>query len=170
MNLKFDVKMTAKDLYKYNLRNAYTGMQGILSILFAILVIFVFIWKFDALTLVYKLLFIALAVAFLVYIPISLYLRTKQVMANTPVFKEPLTFIMEDEQMRIESPVEVEDSQGVLPWEDVYRVTKTGSQILIYTNRISAYIIPRDQITDVEPQLIEILKSKVEDFKLRGIK
>ena len=70
MNLKFDVKMTAKDLYKYNLRNAYTGMQGILSILFAILVIFVFIWKFDALTLVYKLLFIALAVAFLVYIPI----------------------------------------------------------------------------------------------------
>lgn len=170
MNLKFDVKMTAKDLYKYNLRNAYTGMQGILSILFAILVIFVFVWKFDALTLVYKLLFIALAVAFLVYIPISLYLRTKQVMANTPVFKEPLTFIMEDEQMSIESPVEVEDAQGVLPWEDVYRVTKTGSQILIYTNRVSAYIIPRDQITDVEPQLIEILKAKVEDFKLRGIK
>ncbi len=170
MNLKFDVKMTAKDLYKYNLRNAYTGMQGILSILFAILVIFVFIWKFDALTLVYKLLFIALAVAFLVYIPISLYLRTKHVMANTPVFKEPLTFIFEDEQIRIESPVEVEDAQGVLPWEDVYRVTKTSSQILIYTNRVSAYIIPRDQITDVEPQLIEILKAKVEDFKLRGIK
>ena len=170
MNLKFDVKMTAKDLYKYNLRNAYTGMQGILSILFAILVIFVFIWKFDALTLVYKLLFIALAVAFLVYIPISLYLRTKQVMANTPVFKEPLTFIMEDEQIRIESLVEVEDAQGVLPWEDVYRVTKTSSQILIYTNRVSAYIIPRDQIADVEPQLIEILKAKVEDFKLRGIK
>ena len=170
MNLKFDVKMTAKDLYKYNLRNAYTGMQGILSILFAILVIFVFVWKFDALTLVYKLLFIALAVAFLVYIPISLYLRTKQVMANTPEFKEPLTFIFEDEQIRIESPVEVEGAQSVLPWEDVYRVTKTSSQILIYTNRVSAYIIPRDQITDVEPQLIEILKAKVEDFKLRGIK
>ena len=64
----------------------------------------------------------------------------------------------------------MEGAQGVLPWEDVYRVTKTSSQILIYTNRVSAYIIPRDQIADVEPQLIEILKSKVEDFKLRGIK
>lgn len=170
MNLKFEVKMTTRDLYKYNLRNAYTGMQGILSILFAILVVFVFIWKIDSLTLVYKILFIALAVAFLVYIPVSLYLRTKQVMANTPVFKEPLTFTMEDELIRIESPVEVDDAQSVLPWEDVYRVTKTGSQILIYTNRVSAYIIPRDQITDIEPQLIDILKARVEDFKLRGVK
>lgn len=170
MDLRFDVKMTTKDLYKYNLRNAYTGMQGILSILFAVLVVFVFIWKFDSLTLVYKLLFIALAIAFLVYIPVSLYIRTKQVMATTDVFKEPLTFIMEDEQIRIESPVEVEDAQSVLPWEDVYRVTKTGSQILIYTNRVSAYIIPRDQIAEVEPKLIEIIKAKIEDFKLRGVK
>lgn len=169
MNLKFDVKMTTKDLYKYNLKNAYSGMQGILSILFAILVIVVFVWKFDLLTTVYKVLFIALAVAFLVYIPISLYLRTKQVMASTPVFKEPLTFIMEDEQIRIESPVEVEGAEGILPWEDIFRVSKTKSQILIYTNRVSAYIIPRDQIKEIEPQLIEIIKSKVEDFKLRGV-
>lgn len=168
MNLEFDVKMTTKDLYKYNLRNAYTSMQGILSIICSALVVFVFIWKFDSLTLVYKLLFVVLALAFLAYIPIALYLRSKQVVSNTDVFKEPLTFVLTDENINIKSPLATEDDETILPWEDIYKVVKTGSMILIYTNRVSAYIIPREQIGDVESKLIETLKDKVESFKLRG--
>ena len=162
--------MTTKDLYKYNLKNAYSGMQGIISIICAALVVFVFIWKFDSLTVMYKVLFIVLALAFLIYIPVSLYLRSKQVMARSDVFKEPLTFILEDEQLRIESALASEDDQTILPWADVFKVTKSNSQILIYTNRISAFIIPREQVKDIEPQLIEILKSKVDSYKLRSFK
>ncbi len=168
MNLKFDVKMTTKDLYKYNLRNAYSGMQGILSIICAALVVFVFIWKFDSLSLVYKALFIALAIAFLVYIPIALYLRSKQVIAKSDVFREPLTFVFSDEEINIKSPVATEEDETLLPWADIYKVVKTKSLILIYTNRVSAYIIPLEQITDKEKEIIDALKSKVEGFKLRG--
>ncbi len=168
MNLKFDVKMTTKDLYKYNLRNAYSGMQGILSIICAALVVFVFIWKFDSLSLVYKVLFIALAIAFLLYIPIALYLRSKQVIAKSDVFREPLTFIFSDEEINIQSPVATEEDETLLPWADIYKVVKTKSLILIYTNRVSAYIIPLEQITDKEKEIIDALKSKVEGFKLRG--
>ncbi len=168
MNLKFDVKMTTKDLYKYNLRNAYSGMQGILSIICAALVVFVFIWKFDSLSLVYKALFIALAIAFLLYIPIALYLRSKQVIAKSDVFREPLTFVFSDEEINIQSPVATEEDETLLPWADIYKVVKTKSLILIYTNRVSAYIIPLEQITDKEKEIIDALKSKVEGFKLRG--
>lgn len=169
MNLEFDVKMTTKDLYKYNMRNAYTSMQGILSIICSALVVFVFIWKFDSLTLLYKALFVVLAIAFLAYIPISLYIRSKQIVATTDVFKEPLTFIFEDEAINLKSPVATEDDETILLWEDIYRVVKTKSLILIYTNRVSAYIIPREQIADKEEEIITILKDKVDSFKLRGL-
>lgn len=169
MNLEFDVKMTTKDLYKYNMRNAYTSMQGILSIICSALVVFVFIWKFDSLTLLYKALFVVLAIAFLAYIPISLYIRSKQIVATTDVFKEPLTFIFEDEAINLKSPVATEDDETILPWEDIYRVVRTKSLILIYTNRVSAYIIPREQIADKEEEIITTLKDKVDSFKLRGL-
>lgn len=169
MNLEFDVKMTTKDLYKYNMRNAYTSMQGILSIICSALVVFVFIWKFDSLTLLYKALFVVLAIAFLAYIPISLYIRSKQIVATTDVFKEPLTFIFEDVAINLKSPVATEDDETILPWEDIYRVVRTKSLILIYTNRVSAYIIPREQIADKEEEIITTLKDKVDSFKLRGL-
>lgn len=169
MNLEFNAKITAKDLYKYNMRNAYTSMQGILSIICAALVVFVFIWKFDSLTLVYKILFIVLAVAFLVYIPIALYLKSKQIIAKSDVFKEPLTYVMTEDGIEIKSPVATDEDEVILPWADIFKVSRTKTQLLIYTNRVSAYIIPRDQITDIEPEIIEALKDKVDSFKMRGL-
>ena len=169
MNLEFEIEMTTKDLYKYNMRNAYTSMQGILSIICSALVVFVFIWKFESLSMVYKALFVVLAIAFLAYIPISLYIRSKQIVATTDVFKEPLTFIFDEEAINIKSPVATEDDETVLPWEDIYKVVKTKSLLLIYTNRVSAYIIPREQIVDKEKEIIDVLKDKVDAFKLRGL-
>ena len=37
MKTKFDVKITEKDLFQFNMEQAYKGSQGILSILFFIL-------------------------------------------------------------------------------------------------------------------------------------
>ena len=158
MNLEFEIKMTTKDLYKYNIRNAYTSMQGILSIICSALVVFVFIWKFDSLTTLYKALFVVLAIAFLAYIPISLYIRSKQIVSTTDVFKEPLTFIFGEEAINLKSPVATEDDETILPWADIYKVVKTNSLILIYTNRVSAYIIPREQIADKDEQIAALKK------------
>ena len=38
MKVSFDIKLTVKDLYKFNIMQAYKGMQGFLSILLPILV------------------------------------------------------------------------------------------------------------------------------------
>ena len=69
MDIQFEAKISAKDLYRFNMRNAYTSIQGILSIICAALVAFVFIWKFDKLSAPYMVLFVILFVLFLVYIP-----------------------------------------------------------------------------------------------------
>ena len=168
MDLQIEVKLKAMDFFRYNMRNAYTSMQGILSIVFAALVIFVFIWKFDRLTVPYMILFILLAVAFLVYIPISLWLRSNQLIKTSDIFKEPLTLTFTDEAIIVTSPVMTEEENTSFTYEDIFKVAKTKNYILLYTNRISAYIIPRGQLADKEAELEGIIKDKVDDFKLRG--
>ncbi len=165
MNLEFDVKVTAKDLYRYNMRNAYTSMQGVLSIICSALVVFVFIWKFEKLSVPYMILFIVLALAFLLYIPVSLWFRSNQIVKESAVFKSALTFTFTDEFIKVTSPA-AEEEQVELPYSDIFKVAKTGKYILIYTNRVSAYILPKSQV-DAE-KLTDLFKEKVEDYKLRG--
>ena len=42
MKLEFDVKVTEKDLYSFNIEQAYKGSQGVISLLFAVLLA---VWK-----------------------------------------------------------------------------------------------------------------------------
>ena len=170
MKLEFEIKLTAKDLYRFNMRNAYTSMQGILSIVFAALVMFVFVWKFDTLSTPYKILFIALAILFLVYIPVSLWLRSKQISAKSDVFKEPLKFIFGDEIIRVETTAGDDEDSAEFGYSEIFKVVRNKNYILIYTNRVSAYIIPRRLIVNEEESLTSILRDKVDDFKLRGLK
>ncbi len=168
MDIQFEAKISAKDLYRFNMRNAYTSMQGILSIICAALVAFVFIWKFDKLSGPYLVLFVILFLLFLVYVPASLWMKSKQIVKKSDVFKEPLGYSFGEEGILITSSTVPDDENVMLPWEDIFKVIKNKNYILIYTNRISAYIIPREQIADKEEEISEALISKVEDFKLKG--
>ena len=38
--------------------------------------------------------------------------------------------------------------------------------MLVYSNRVNAYIIPREQITDKYDDFVEIAKSKLEKYRL----
>ena len=38
MKVSFDIKLTAKHLFKFNMMQAYKGMQGVLSILLPMLI------------------------------------------------------------------------------------------------------------------------------------
>ena len=37
MNTEFDMQITAKDLYKFNMRQVYTGMNGVVGIVVPII-------------------------------------------------------------------------------------------------------------------------------------
>lgn len=167
MNLQFNTQLTAKDLYRFNMRNAYTSTQGILSIICAALVVFVFIWRFDRLTVPYMILFIILAIVFIIYIPVSLWLRSNQVFKNNEIFKEPLTYSFTDEDITVTSP-SAQEEEAHLRYDDIYKVVVTKGYILIYTNRISAYIIPRG--FDDETKVMDFLTDKVDNYKLRGVR
>lgn len=163
-NIKFSTKITEDDLYKYNMHYAYTHNQGILSVILFVLLIVVWILRFPELRLVYQVMYPAVALVFLIYIPMSLKLRSKTQMSQE-VFQYPLTYEFVDTGIVITSPTT--DEPAELPWEYIYKISTWKNYLLIYSNRINAYIIPMEDISDDYEHIKEYVKSHVEDYKLQ---
>ncbi len=163
-NIKFSTQIKEEDLYKYNLHHAYTSNQGILSIILFVLLIAVWIMRFPQLSLIYRVMYPAVAIVFLVYIPMSLKLRVKNQMQQD-VFRFPLTYEFTETGVVISSPTTEEPAE--LPWEYVYKISNWKGYLLIYSNRVNAYIIPMNDISEDYIYIKEFILKHVEDYKLQ---
>ena len=163
-NLKFSVKISQQDLYKFNLFHIYRSSQGILSVVLFVLLIAVWLMRFSVLSPLYRMFYPLVAVVVLLYIPMSLKLRVKAQMTQE-VFQFPLTYELIETGIKVSSPASEEPAE--LPWEYIYKVSTWKEYLLIYSNRINAYIIPKDDIKDVYAPAIDYIKNHVEDYKLQ---
>jgi hypothetical protein len=55
----------------------------------------------------------------------------------------------------------------MLGWKEIYKMISTKSQVLIYSNRVNAYIIPREQLGDQYEDLKAIAKEQLEKYRFR---
>ena len=163
-NIKFSVKIKEDDLYRFNLHHTYTGSQGIISVALFVLLIAIWILRFSVLSPIYRVFYPLIAVIFLLYIPLTLKVRVKAQMQQE-VFSYPLTYELKDEGLWISSPASEEPA--VLPWEYVYKVSTWKGYLLIYSNRVNAYIIPISDIFAEYNDTVAFIKSHVEDYKLQ---
>ena len=163
-NIKFSVKIKEDDLYRFNLHHTYTGSQGIISVVLFVLLIAIWILRFSVLSPIYRIFYPLIAVIFLLYIPLTLKVRVKAQMQQE-VFSYPLTYELKDEGLWISSPASEEPA--VLPWEYVYKVSTWKEYLLIYSNRVNAYIIPISDISAEYNDTVAFIKSHVEDYKLQ---
>ena len=58
------------------------------------------------------------------------------------------------------------EEKAELKWEQIYKFVANKKRVLVYSNRVNAYIIPREQITDKYDDFVEIAKSKLEKYRL----
>lgn len=164
MPIKFDIKLTSEDMYRFNMYHAYTSMQGILSLILGIFVIAVIAFSGDFHDFVSAAPYLLIAVIFFLYIPITLRLRSKRQIRMSPVLKDTLHFEMNDEGITVRSVGEEE--AATLPWEYIYKAVTTKHNLLIYSNRVNAYVIPKGQVSQQLPQIYEALKAHCESFRL----
>ena len=163
-NIKFSVKITEEDLYSFNIHHAYRGTQGIFSIIIFVLLIAVWLMRFAALSVIYRIAYPVVAVIFLLYIPLSLKGRVKLQMQQE-VFKHPLAYELKEDGIWISSPSSEEAAE--LPWQYIYKIATWKNYLLIYSNRVNAYIIPVEDIKDIYQDMIAYIKTHVEDYKLQ---
>ena len=141
MKLEFDVKVTEKDLYSFNIEQAYKGSQGVISLLFAVLLAAAAVLSAQKGNTEYVVLYIIVGILVLLYVPFSLKGRVKMIMKTNEVFSKPLHFEIDEKNIKVSQGEEM----AQLPWEQVYRFVANDKRILIFSNRKNAYILSKEQ-------------------------
>ena len=162
MKLEFDVKVTEKDLYSFNIEQAYKGSQGVISLLFAVLLAAAAVLSAQGDT-EYVVLYIIVGILVLLYVPFSLKGRVKMIMKTNEVFSKPLHFEIDEKNIKVSQG----DEMAQLPWEQVYRFVANDKRILIFSNRKNAYILSKEQLGDSYEPLKELAGSTLEKYRLK---
>lgn len=163
MKASFDVTLSQKDLYRFNMYQTYTGFQGWTSFVLGILGFVMAGISFQNGKISYTLLYTAVGFLFLLYIPVALWFRAKEILKTNKVLASTLHYEISDKNIHVSQGKET----GDMEWEAVYKIVANAKQILIYSNRKSAYIIPMEQIGDQYVAFREIAEQKLEKYKLR---
>ena len=92
MKASFDVTLSPKDLYRFNMYQTYTGFQGWSSIALGILGFVMAGISFQNGKTSYTLLYIAVGFLFLLYIPVTLWFRAKETLKTNKVLAGTLHY------------------------------------------------------------------------------
>lgn len=156
MELEFETKITANILFDYMLHHTYNSPSGILgSGIGAVLVVGFFGTQ--------NILYLLAGIVLLAYLPCSLYLSSLKQIQNTPAFKEPLCYRMNEEGIQV--------SQGgqsqLQKWENMYRAVSTRNSIIVYNTKVNAWIFPRRDLGAMTPGVIEMISTHMPAGKVK---
>lgn len=164
MKVVLDIKLDAKDLFRFNMQQAYRGMQGILSIILPILVFAYAVTSYGKVSIGSTLVYVGLGIVFLVYVPISLWLRVnKTVKDENNALSKQLHYEFEEEVIR----VSVGEESVEFQWENIFQMKTSGPLLLVYTNRINAYVLPLTQVGDKYEELSKLAHAKLEKYRIK---
>lgn len=154
--IELDVKIDAKDLYDYMLRHTYNSASGIIgSCAGALLIVLAFRTG--------QWLYFIFGLILLLYLPWTLYLRSKMQVMNNSSFSKPLHYMLDDAGVTISQG---EDSVQYL-WTDMHKAVSTGRSIILYTSPINATIFPKKQMGDKKTAVIEMISTHLPPAKVK---
>ncbi len=154
--IKLTVKIEAGDLYDYMLRHSYNSPAGIIgSALAAVAILYALASRYWML--------LVLGIVLLVYLPWTLFIRSRRQVLNNPGFQEPLQYTLNDQGLTVSQGEE----EAVMAWEDMYKAVTTGRSIILYTSRVSATIFPKRQLGDQKAAVIEMISTHMPPEKVK---
>lgn len=163
MTTEFDVTITSKDMYRFNMYHAYHGFQGIFATVIGILVLIVAGATLGKIETMYTVLYFVFGLIFLIYVPVSLYMRSKQQILSSEVLRQSLHYKVDEEGVHVSQ----NDQTADLLWNQIYKVVSTKSNLLIYSSRVNAYVIPRNAISKEYETVAQLAAKHLEKYRLK---
>lgn len=163
MSVEFDTNITEKDMYRFNLYHAYHGMQGIMATLVGVWVLITAVITFGKVSTFYTVFYVVLGIVFLIYVPANLYLRSKKQVRSSDVLQQALHFRIDEKGVHVSQGEET----GDLTWKQIYKMVSTKNNLLIYSNRINAYVIPRETLGEKYETVVALAINHMEGYRLK---
>ncbi len=156
MEVEFDVKITPGILYDYMLFHTYTSASGLIgSVVGALLVIAFFMG--------YGVLFLIAGAVILLYLPWTLFIKSRQQYLSNPSFKTSLHFKMTEEGVEVSQKGEVQSQK----WEDMYKAVSTPRSLILYTTPVNASIFPRKDLGEKSVGVIQMISTHMSPKKVK---
>lgn len=163
MKVEFDVTLKAQDLFRFNMYQTYTGIHGIISILIGLIVFVIAGITGQNGSYAYMILYIFIGIVILFYIPLTLWTRAKHTIKTNEVLANPLHYTISGKSVTVTQGGET----GELLWDQIYKMISTKHQVLIYSSRINAYVIPREQLGDLYAQVRQIAEQQLPKYRVK---
>lgn len=163
MSTEFDIQLSAKNLFRFNLYQTYTTSQGPLSVVLAVIVAVIAGYCFNQGNTPYGILYVVVAIVILVYIPFTLWTRAKRTMKKNTVLAGKLSYTLDEEGVGVEQ----DGDTGLLSWDKVFKVVASRDAVLIYSSRVNAYILPKNQLGDKYEEVKAVVKENLPDYRVR---
>ncbi len=154
--VEVDIQISPADLYDFNLMHTYHSSSGIVgSTAGALCVVAGFLMQ--------KWMLLIAGIVVLLYLPLTLYSKSKLVWSASESFQKPLHYLLGEEGITV-SQGEVTESQA---WENMVKAVSTSRSIIVYTAGRNASIFPKEQLGDQLPALIEVISTHMPPAKVR---
>ena len=154
--LNITVKIEAGDLYDYMLRHSFNSPAGIVGSTFgAVLILFALATR--------QWMFLVLGLVMLLYLPWTLFLKSRRQVLCNPAFLEPLQYTLDEEGLTVSQGEE----QAQMAWEDMHKAVSTSRSIILYTSRVNATLFPRRQLGDQKEALVEMISTHMPPGKVK---
>ena len=137
--------------------------SGIVSTVVAAICFIASILTYGSVEKTYTVLYAGFGVLFLFYIPCSLYLRSKRQLLLSKPLQEALHYVVDD--------IGIHTSQGDafadLPWDGLYKAVSTKRSVFLYSSRVNAYILPRDQLGEAYGTVKSLAAAHLPKYRLK---
>ena len=166
MPLEFDIKLKPRDMFLFNMYQTYTSFNGWFSIVFGAALLVSAGYAF----VVYgeagysnAILYAVAGVFLLAYMPLTLWMRAGRSINASPVLSSVLHYHVDADGFTVTQG----EASGVLAWKQIYKMVATKSNVLVYSNRMNAYVIPREQLGEQYVPLAKLATDKLPKFRVR---
>lgn len=160
--VSFSAKLTEQDLYRFNLYHTYTTSQGWISIFFGILIPVVAILVRDRLDTPIFILYFVVGIAMLVYFPLTLRIRSRAQLSSSEALQQEIDYRLTESGIF----VHIGDESAQLPWDAVYKAVTARGELMIFSSRVNAYIIPLEQIADKYDRIRSVMLLHLPDHRV----
>lgn len=160
--IRFDVKMSVGLMYDFLLYHTYTSVAGLISTLLGILLLGFGVnlqYQGSANPLIYYI----TGGILIIYTPINLWLSAQKQVKLSPIYKEPITYILcEDGIVTAQN-----EEEAKADWSAVQKVVSTGRSIIVYTAKNRGVILEKKAMGNSYGDIIKMISTHVEPKKVK---
>jgi len=152
------VQMTEEALYDFLLYHTYSKFSGFLINILGMTVVLlgIYMWVTDQIAALQLVYYILAGVVFLIFTPISLWLRAKKCVKRSAEYKTPKVYIFSEEGIDV-----VQTAGQRFTWEEISKVVAAPKTFGFYYGDNDALIIPKSEFGDKYMAIMKIVSAHI---------